>query len=75
VDAVSEEAWLVPEELGLRSGFVGVEPSQEKVYEEEEVAGKEPGGASMLKVNCICLMVPGQAFWEASRERSCSTAH
>jgi hypothetical protein len=55
------------------SGFVGVEASPEKVYG-EEVAGKEPGRASMLKVNYIHLIVPGWAFWEASRKRSRSTA-
>jgi hypothetical protein len=42
------------------SGFGGVEASPEKVYE-EEVAGKEPRRASMLKVNCIRLIVPGRA--------------
>jgi hypothetical protein len=31
-------------------------------------------GVSTLKVNCIRLMVPGLAFWLASRLRSRSTA-
>lgn len=44
------------------------------MYEDDELAGKEPGGVSTLKVNCIRLIVPGRAFWEASRERSRSTA-
>jgi hypothetical protein len=84
VEAGSEEGWLEPSPLlclqhslnlalGLRSGFVRVEALPEKVYEEED-AGKEPGGASMLKVNCICLVVPGRAFWEASQEHSHLTA-
>jgi hypothetical protein len=63
--------------LGLKSGLVGAVaagPSPEKVYEEDEVAGNEPGGVSTLKVNCIRLIMPGRAFWEASRERSRSTA-
>jgi hypothetical protein len=29
---------------------------------------------STLKVNCVRLIIPGQAFWDASRERSRSTA-
>ena len=42
--------------LGLKSGLVGAvaaEPSPENVYEEEEVAGKEPGGVSTpVKTGC-----------------------
>jgi hypothetical protein len=33
-------------------------PSPEKVYEEDEVAGNEMGEVSMLKVNCIRLIMP-----------------
>jgi hypothetical protein len=32
------------------------------------VARNEPEGASTLKVNCIHLIMPGRAFWEASRD-------
>jgi hypothetical protein len=54
-----------------------VEPLLEKVYKEEEVAGKEPRGVSILTVNCMRLIMPRRAFWEASesRERSRSTGH
>jgi hypothetical protein len=34
----------------------------------------KPGRVPTLKVNCIRLIMPGRAFWEASRERSRSTA-
>jgi hypothetical protein len=50
--------------------IVGSTGGVEKVYEEQEVAGKESG----LKVNYMCLIMPQQVFWEASRERSRSTA-
>jgi hypothetical protein len=60
--------------LGLKSGFLGavaVESLPDKVYEDEEVAGKEP----QPKVNYMCLIITRQALREASLERSHSTTH
>jgi hypothetical protein len=55
-------------EIGL-SGSSSGGALLEKVYEAEEVAGKEP----QLKVNYMYLIMPRQAFWEASLGRSDST--
>jgi hypothetical protein len=59
--------------LGLKSGLVGAVaagPSPEKVYEEDDAAGNEPGRVSTLMVNCIHLIMLGQAFYGTLTIRS-----